>query len=254
MTKTMLTAKAVITGHSHAAAAEEGQDSAATRLSADGLTAVIAVADGAGSSPMGGQGAQTAAETAAAEALKELADVDPDSAPEALARAADAARGAVAQLAESSGHPLSNYHTTLIIGACGHNWAAAAHSGDGCAVLTTAEGEHTLLSAPDQGEYANETTFITAPDWPAGLRTSHAENAGHQGLILMTDGLQRLALSYGEGNPAPYEPFFTALTGWLKKAGSEKEAGDALLALANRAAGEKRTLDDVTIAAAWPAP
>ena len=249
----MMTAHAAQTGNSHVAAGEQGQDAAASaRLPGPAPAALIAVADGAGSSPRGGEGAKAAVETAMKTALRELKTPLAPNAAEALRMAAEDARAALVNLSEESGEPLSHYHATLLIACAGPSWAACTHTGDGCAVIAADGGTNILLSAPEQGEYANETTFLTASNWPQGLRTNYAYAPRHRALVIMTDGLQRVALDYQRGERTPHGPFFDTVARWLAKAKDEGEAAQGLEAMLARATKENRTQDDVSIAVVWP--
>ena len=67
---------------------------------------------------------------------------------------------------------VDEYACTMMLGLASERLVGVAHVGDGCVVAGDGE-EWRLLSEPDNGEFANETRFLTNPrNLPAGLRWS----------------------------------------------------------------------------------
>ena len=65
-----------------------------------------------------------------------------------------------------------------------------AHLGDGLAgIVHAADWPAALLSQPQNGEFANETFFVTEDDWRAHLRFMEAPGLRVGGVVaLLTDG------------------------------------------------------------------
>lgn len=63
------------------------------------------------------------------------------------------------------------------------------HIGDGV-IGYVKEGRVRVASVPDNGEFANETTFVTAPDAFVSLRIAKGRNGAIEGFVLMSDGCE----------------------------------------------------------------
>ena len=160
-------AHAARTGPSHAATGTPCQDRAfiACPESGDG-TLIAAATDGAGTSPEAGAGAETALRAAVrslSQGLREPGQT-PNLLPELLARAAASAHAELAGRALAEGNPLRYYNTTLVMAVHTGETLATLHVGDGAVAAAREGGPCELVSPPEQGEYANETRFITDPD------------------------------------------------------------------------------------------
>ncbi len=98
---------------------------------------MFAVADGLGAAERSDEGAKLAVETALRtlhESVEVAAPGDSQECAERLRRSFAEARRALEDLARTSGLPLREYGTTLILVAAAARWLAVGHVGDGAAV------------------------------------------------------------------------------------------------------------------------
>ena len=63
----------------------------------------------------------------------------------------------------------------------------AAHIGDGV-IGAERDGELEVVTAPDNGEFANVTTFVTSRDAASSMQVVHGDLGGYTGFVLMSDG------------------------------------------------------------------
>lgn len=209
---------------------------------------VAAVADGAGSAPLGEVGAaiavQTAVETIGTRAIawQELHD-DRDW-KTLLSETLKTAQSAIAQEAIARDVAVRDLATTLILVVATPEIVAVAQVGDGAAVVGDTQGNLIALTAPDCGEYANETTFLISENALATAQTLVWRGEALH-LALFSDGLQRLALKFPEGTP--HQPFFTPLFHFVTHIPDEASAKDQLLEFLRHPRITERTDDDLTI-------
>lgn len=243
------------TGASHSAHNIAGQDTALYRshLTPDGRHAFIigAIADGAGSSPHAAAASRLAAQTAIASAAAS-ADILPRPANVAVQRALDGAfqdaHRRLAATAQQAGAPLSDYHTTLLMFIHSGDALGAAQVGDGAIVASTDARQWRNLTTPQQGRYANETHFITDPDFD-----KHYQNAIHQddrwcSVAMFSDGMQRLLLDYADPEqPVPHQPFFQKTFASLAKSPSEYDSYRSIYKLLKNVANSRRSHDDLSL-------
>lgn len=156
-------------------------------LSRAGVQA-LSLADGAGSGQRSELGAQVVVDEGCAvlvERFREFA-VSNDGAKVKveLLRRLCARVGAVAD-----GHGLErrDLASTYIGVAVSGDKFLGAHIGDGV-VGYLKHGELHVISAPDNGEFANQTTFVTTRDAAGSMRLFRGSLDGVSGFILMSDG------------------------------------------------------------------
>jgi hypothetical protein len=181
-------AAARVIGRSHVASGRNCQDAVAViqRRSA----ACIALADGAGSKTRSEIGAQVASTRAAKIALGHfdqlfaLANSKPLHAARLIL---DPVLVALKGKNKRRHEPLDSLASTLLFAAYKEGRYVAGHLGDG--VICIKQGpEVRLLSAPENGEYANSTYFVTDKSALTHFRL-YAGVAGDEfGAILMSDG------------------------------------------------------------------
>ncbi|MBD2250524.1 PP2C family serine/threonine-protein phosphatase [Nostoc parmelioides] len=213
-----------------------------------GNVLVAAAADGAGSASQGKVGAMVAVETAI-ESLS-LRDITRDSLADdetvrsLLTEALLAAKKAVEDEAAACQKQPQDLATTLIIAIASPEMVAAAQIGDGMAVAKDHLGNLLALTIPDNGEYINETTFLTSP---GALETAQMrlwrETIVNIGLL--TDGLQMLALNMVVSEP--HKPFFFPLFDFVKNAEDQAEAKEQLVKFLSSERITQRTDDDLTL-------
>ena len=216
-----------------------------------GPVAIMAVSDGAGSASHSQHGSRAACVAGVASLTRRLNRNPAIAVKEhllrsALKRAVRNARQSVTAAAQSrAGRPramnLSEYACTVMLTLTSARLVGVAHVGDGCVVAGDGEAWR-LLSEPDNGEFANETRFLTNPqNWP---RVTVSAAPDITCLAVVTDGLQNVALSRGS---APYERFWTPLYRALNRA-SSSSPDTVLEAMLQKVADANKADDDCTIA------
>jgi serine/threonine protein phosphatase PrpC len=169
---------------------------------------IAAACDGAGSASHGGQGAAIAAR-ALTENARRLPGI-PSSMTDGLVREwIDECRDRIGVSAGRLGLAPRDFATTVVLVVSDGRETLCAHVGDGAAVVrSSSDGEWSALSWPEHGEYASTTYFLTDDPEPR-VRISRSSVAIDR-MVLMTDGLERLALDFGASRP--HAPFFAGMT------------------------------------------
>jgi hypothetical protein len=210
-------------------------------------TLIAAVADGAGSADRSAEGAALAV----AEILDLIAATinvqQPSTKAEwhtVLTSAFAKTHHALAMFAEAEESPRRVFATTLTCAVVTNHWLAVAQIGDGVAIAQNETGELFLTLTPQRGEYANETTFLTMEE-----ALDHVEieiyHQPVQALVLMTDGLIRLAMNVS--NNTPHSPFFQPLLTFAAQVSTNTQAHDQLTAFLSSERVCARTDDDKTL-------
>ena len=238
-------------GASHLKDGTPNQDSAVVATSCLGRlgpAAIMAVSDGAGSARYSQFGAQAACAAGVASLARQLdrnraIAVKGHLLRSALQRAVRSARRSVMDTAHQSAGAVNvnDYACTVMLALASERLVGVAHVGDGCVVVGDGD-EWRLLSEPDNGEFANETKFLTNPrNVP---RIAVTSGSGVRCVAAITDGLQDVALSLGT---APYERFWTPLYRALNR--SSASTPDSVLETLLRKVGDAgKATDDCTIA------
>lgn len=194
---------ASVVGPSHVHAGLPNQDAYAFEI-VDGALIVV-VCDGAGSAASAEVGAGLMAR-ALLDSLRG-ASITAGVPPALWATAAlRDARQRLEEEAARAGRPLSDYHTTVVAAVLlpqGDGYVL--HIGDGAAIASAslagdgaANWKGASVSAPENGEYANETFFVTQSCWADHLRLIPLK--GVTSILLMTDGAAGFAL-HADGSP-----------------------------------------------------
>jgi hypothetical protein len=93
------------------------------------------------------------------------------------------------------------------------------HVGDGAGVaLKLMNFADAVISKPQNGEYANETYFVTMDDWEDHLRITSFDNT-FDTVVLMSDGVTPMAMT--KGCEAPFPSFVRPVIEYLLKADPE---------------------------------
>lgn len=241
---------ASVRGTSHEKVGQLCQDAHHWQKLAEGVL-VAAVGDGAGSATLGKVGAivatQTAVETIVEAICRESTLQLPEEKPEwqlLLTKALEAAKTAVEAEAVVCKMKARDLATTLIIVVATPKLIAAVQIGDGLAVACDRQGNMIALTAPQHGEYINETTFLVSPN---ALNTAQVTlwRGSTSNIAVLSDGLQMLALDMGQGKP--HEPFFSPLFHFMAEVKDENEAKDQLGAFLRSPRITERTDDDLTL-------
>lgn len=213
-----------------------------------GNVLVVAAADGAGSASQGKVGAMVAVETAI-ESLS-VRDfrrdflADDETVQLLLTEALVAAKKAVEDEAIACDRQPHDLATTLIIAIATPNMVAAVQVGDGLAVARDTKGNLLALTMPNNGEYINETTFLTSP----GALDTAQMRLWREAIVnigVLTDGLQMLALNMVVGEP--HKPFFFPLFDFVENAQDKTEAKEQLVNFLGSERITQRTDDDLTL-------
>jgi len=207
---------------------------------------VAAVADGAGSASLGDMGAEVAARTAVDSILRreQVLPENDDDWHLLLAEVLKAAQEAVYE--EAIAHEVTerDLATTLILVVAAPELIAAAQVGDGAVVAADMEGNISGITAPQTGEYINQTTFLISPDAldTAQIAIRHLPVAH---VAVLSDGLQMLALKMPQG--VPHDPFFSPLFRFVAEVDDEAVAAEQLNLFLRSQRVRDRTDDDLTL-------
>ena len=246
---------ASVTGSAHTRVGTPCQDSLGFSTDIRDGVLVVAVADGAGSARHAEVGSTIAAAAAVRTASRLLRlhthPVYEGVLREILRETFVFVRGCLTAEANRSGWDIRELSTTLIVAVCTPEMTGAAQIGDGAVVTAAAppvgggEDPLTLFSAPQRGEYANETSFITSGDWHRRL-SIRARRRSTRCLVMFTDGIQSLALDTLH-DFRPHKPFFAPLIQWAEQQVNESAASDGLRAFLGSSRVSDRTDDDLTL-------
>lgn len=181
---------------------------------------VAVVCDGAGSAAKSDVGAQACAR-AVCRVLAGVEGVPSTIKPDLIAQAIVAARADIQSLSLEHAIEAREFACTVVGIVLSRDGGALFHIGDGMAVVELSDGA-VVLSSPENGEYANETYFVTGGDWQAHLRMTPFEGQIRRA-ALMSDGVVPFAISRSKtGLFAPFiDPVATYLAGVDEGAGSE---------------------------------
>jgi hypothetical protein len=192
---------ASVRGVSHLRSGRPCQDAHSWRRV--GAFLVAAVADGAGSAPLAEVGSCAAAHAAvetAAGRLQEAIPTDYAGWKVLLGGVLETARQAVEAEAARCQCPPADLATTLLIAIAGDDILSACQVGDGAIIARLPDESLLAATRPLPGEYINETTFLTSNNYLAATQFATLRQRIN-GMILLSDGLQMLALKMPDGTP-----------------------------------------------------
>jgi hypothetical protein len=207
---------------------------------------IAAVADGLGSAAKSDEGSKLAVDTAL-NVLKHALIVLPANEKDwekILSHAFDESRSSLEKLSESSGLPLREYGTTLILAAITPDWVVTGHIGDGAVVAFLDNGEMETMSEPLRGEYANEVAPLTSQNALNLVRYS-ARQISVKAIALLSDGLQNLSINVASGKP--FIPFFTPFFDAITQTINTTETSKMLAEFLNSERVCSKTDDDKTL-------
>ncbi len=212
-------------GASHIAGDLPCQDAHAYRRTESGFVGVVC--DGAGSAAHSDIGARLVCSQVVdvlADAITPPETLTAEVARDRVAWALAGARNRLARRAEAESHDLKDYACTVVGAWMGAHGGWLFHIGDGLGVARFADRE--TISAPENGEYANQTFFLTGRDWTTHLRLTPIER-GCSSVLLMSDGAMSFAMD--KGCQQVYAPFFEPVERFLRNS-AEAPGNEALLA------------------------
>jgi hypothetical protein len=219
-----------VQGYAHLTEGIPCQD--AYRQAVVGSSAVLAVADGAGSRPRSAEGAAVLV-TITVEVLTGMlkAPGDPPDGrllKKRLDQAYERIRGQFLRQATLLGGEgrAGDFAATLVAAVVTDGLLGIIQVGDGFVVVRTASRQggmaYHLLSRPEvSGQHSNETVFVTSAAAETAEITCVAD-PGITGILLSTDGLMPAALAYEQGRPEGVnEDFVHRVLGHLDHDGSD---------------------------------
>lgn len=246
----MRIAAASIRGKDHLKSGLPCQDFSIATTSSDGKWSILVVADGAGSAKHSAYGAEYSVNAYAHlldKIASELARRPPGSwltdevIRETLA-IRDHYRGKVGE------GEIGQYASTIVGALVGASGGFVVHIGDGAAIAcVTSNGRSTVevISRPENGEYANETYFITSNDWLKRLRVTPISDVDW--IVLGTDGGTAFTLLDEKTVKLSFiEPFVSRLAS-IRVDDLEQEVKGII----SDEKADKLTGDDKSLAIAW---
>ena len=220
-----------VAGFSHIEEEIPCQDAFAYKLRENGLL-IAAIADGAGSARLSHIGAQAFVDAAVFKihSSPALEPFDPDIVAAEIITAINETRTALTEehINSESGPPLSigDFAATFLMVVANTDVGAFFHVGDGAgARFANADISSAVVSKPQNGEYANETYFVTRDDWKNYLRITRFDGA-FDTILLMSDGVTPMAMT--KGCAEPFGKFVTPVVDFLRNA--DADTGETALA------------------------
>lgn len=215
-------------GKDHISTGLPCQDDFAFRILGDVLIGVVC--DGAGSAAHSEIGAKACSESVVESIATVLGDATTENIEKACSRnylefTVDAARNLLQSLAAGQGYQFHDLSCTLVGCIASPRGGCFFHIGDGFGAAEF-DGETPVVSLPENGEYANETYFVTASDWQARLRITPLMPVQTGRLALMSDGAAPFVVNRERTGLSV--PFINPVTKYLSDK-SQTEGNQALL-------------------------
>jgi hypothetical protein len=151
-------------------------------------------------------------------------------------------QGRIAGRADVEAAQPRDYASTLIFLIAGDEQTICGQIGDGAIVLNCAD-ELRVPVWPQNGEYANQTFFVTQEDACSHLQLIRCSAV--RDFVMFSDGLQRLALN--EAERAPHPQFFRPLIDIVRSAEALDTTRDSLEAFLSSDRVNSKTDDDKSI-------
>jgi hypothetical protein len=233
-----------VAGTSHAKLDIPCQDFCAYERAIIGSTSalMIAIADGAGSARLSQVGARSAVEHLLRLIPLQLPSII--EANEDLARQwLDRTRQHLEGIANEQSADVHDFACTILFAVLGEFASFFVQVGDGAWVVQK-NGEYFAATWPSGGEYANETTFLTSPNWNTSI-SFRMVVGGISAVAGFTDGLQRLALQLN--SRSVHVPFFKPLFDVLRSSEDETTLISPLIEFLSSERVVERTDDDKTL-------
>jgi len=195
-------------GTSHKRLGTRKQDALACFFAALPQPIVCAIiADGAGSSEFGGEGASVVCRLLSQALKAHFRDKDAFPSEEIIWTWLDDIRDKLGYAAERRCARRQDFASTLVLMIASTERTLVAHVGDGAVVARDPAGDWRALSWPVNGEYASTTFFVTDDPAP-NLRVVETEQR-LDAFALFSDGIEDLALD--QRGQTPHAPFFRPL-------------------------------------------
>jgi serine/threonine protein phosphatase PrpC len=203
---------------------------------------IIAIADGAGSARLSHVGAQEVVGhllRIIPLGLQSVFDVNEYIAREWL----NDARAHLQEVSTRERCELRELGSTILVAILTDLASFFIQIGDGAWIIER-DGEYVVATWPSDGEYVNETTFLTSPNWADSMKYAVVTGAA-SAVAGLTDGLQRLALQFD--SRSVHAPFFEPLFRVLRAAEDESSLISPLIEFLSSDRVAERTDDDKTL-------
>lgn len=249
-------AAASVRGRGHEQTGAPCQDSAEVIVAPNGRWVALAASDGAGTAKRSELGAAFVAREFA-KCLIRLSEECDRRAPgawvsDSIIQDIVALRSRLREQAGSD--DISDFHCTLTAALIGPTGGVTVHLGDGAIFGGAADSRvgdvidlarDFFVSAPQNGEYANETVFLTERDWVKHLRIHPV--AAVDWVMLGTDGGMALAMV---GESRPKSGFVVPVIRALMQEPDFQSRCEALKRILDDRQADRLTNDDKTLIAA----
>lgn len=190
-----------VTGRGHQRQGMPCQDRVLA-MEKNGVT-VVALADGAGSAPLSHEGAECAVQTACTMLCKRFDEFFHAHRPAEVRQfLLSGVRDSIQRRAEALGAEKKDLACTLLAVAVRGDAYLLFHVGDGV-IGYRKSGKLLVASAPQNGEFANTTTFVTSPDALLHSRALRGIQPQIEGFVLMSDGCEAALYHKGRKRLAP---------------------------------------------------
>lgn len=243
---TWITAYASVIGSSHKKSGYPCQDASIVKISPDGRWLVIVVSDGAGTAAKAEIGSRHVSAYFADELLKLVQELQ-KRAPghwinDFVISKVLETRSALRNLAKSD--DIRDYNCTLVACLLGPSGGFSIHIGDGSVIGGSFAdlSDSTFLSPPENGEYSNETYFITEGDWVKHLRVMPMPKLDW--VLCCTDGGGDIALITDK---EPKNGFLRPVLSAVFQENEQASRNDILRSFLENPQADKATSDDKTI-------
>lgn len=244
---------ASVRGTGHLQTGTPCQDSFDISRSTDGKWIALVASDGAGTASRSKEGSQLVAKAFASDLIKIAGELDnkapgawvTDRVIEAIVRTRHELRRV------AGGDDISSFHCTLVSALLGPSGGFSIHLGDGAVFGGTRSpsknstidlGDDFFVSEPENGEYANETVFLTERDWIKKLRIHPIGRVDW--LMLGTDGGMALAMI---GEKLPKSGFVLPVLSNLCQSKDQDNANSKLGEALSDPKADRLTNDDKTL-------
>lgn len=203
------------------------QDAFAFRVVGDVFVGVVC--DGAGSASHSEIGATECAQVVVESIASALGDCGVDQVSAACSReylesVIESVRVRLQGIADERGFGFHDLSSTLVGCVATPHGGCLFHIGDGMAVVESS-GQQPIISLPENGEYANETYFVTADDWRARLRITPLSPVESGCVALMSDGAAPFVVNREKSGL--FRPFIDPVKNYLLSV-SEPDGSNAL--------------------------
>jgi hypothetical protein len=218
------------------------QDYAVCKETSSGYAAVIS--DGAGSAIYGGIGSKCVSRTVIKALQKQHILIDVDSFSELVFNAVEKSLKILRRLSRlyRLDAQITAFSATLVVAYQTGDKCYCAHLGDGTCMFFNDANELIKISLPENGEYINETFFVSNKDWANNLRCfEFTENKTN--CLVMSDGVTPFALL----NDAPFLEFTKPMLNFLRTATLD-EATEAITTMLTSQKATGISSDDKSLA------